>query len=194
MFDCCDLVTVQIELLEVHQAIKCAARNRRDFVVVKTELDQILARAEAFDGRDLILAQINLFDKHPGFVQPLDLFDVLVSKADLFCLANTRLRVPHLNDVRARVFFLRIWHMVVAETIAEHPQFKSLLWVEHGDDEHEYDNDDDDDDAAGDDDDDSDDDEEGDGDDEDDGDDGDDAGCDDGGGGGGDGDDDADGW
>ena len=136
MLECFDLITVQVKLLEVYQAIKCAFRNLRNLIASEIEFNQILAFIETFDRHNLVETQINRFDKHTGLIQPLDLFDFLSPKVDISCLANTYHRLSHLNAVRAWVMFLCVRHMLVAETPMDQFHLDPLLYRLHGGNDH----------------------------------------------------------
>ena len=56
VLECFDLITVQVKLLEVYQAIKCTFRNLRNLIPIEIEFDQILAFIETFDLHNLIPA------------------------------------------------------------------------------------------------------------------------------------------
>ena len=119
--DLLDLVVKEVELPERRQLGQ--ALNLLDLVEGEIKLDQFCAPTEAFDGRDLIANQRDRLDKHPGFIEPLDLGDALVYEVDFIRLTIILLVVAHLHCIGTRVLIFSSGPILVEEVGMEQPQF-----------------------------------------------------------------------
>ena len=111
--DLLDLVVKEAENPERRQLGQ--ALNLLDFVAAEIKHDQFCAPTEAFDGPDLIEPQLDPLDKHPGFIEPLDLGDALVYEVDFFRLTNILLVVLNLDGIGTRVLIFSSGLILVEE-------------------------------------------------------------------------------